>query len=561
VSDSTFKRAVRRGDLVAVDRTGRAHLYRLDDVFDAVTGFLTTRPGSEGSSGMPAGGRYSHSTLREVRRTFMAVLTYAKSEGITLQPNVRTAQLPKNKTPKAKTRALTLAETAAIAGRLHVIHQLVLWLLRVLGLRISESLGLLVEDVIDAGPGHPGLLTVQSQGGKKFRRRNPDGTTLVLDHVEGTKRDSYRVLVVPDPVMAMIRVIIEVFHTDPDGAVRTQARLVPGLAEANKAGQSTFRQALKNAAAAEGLDLTFGSRRSDKNRNLPPVVLTPQHMRKSFATALQADNETVENLRSFMGHKRGDQVIHEHYLLEDLALKPQRAIAKKLSAQILAEIPGGLLVPTTTPCTSGRQAALTCRKAEIDAALIEAGWMVDVMREEGGLSVDDVAALHGVQPAHIRELISAGKLRATRVSRTDQGGFRYSIAVNDALASRDERAGRLGMRELAAELGRPYDVLRQYIRRHPDLACEPFGERDYHVPEEVAAHVRAYFREQEALESRAVRMPEVSRQLGISVAAIDTLIKHGVLEEDDRFHRGVRSITTASLEAHCSAGRRRQKRA
>jgi hypothetical protein len=280
-------------------------------------------------------------------------------------------------------------------------------------------------------------------------------------------------------------------------------------------------------------------------------------MRRAFATALQASRESIENIRAFMGHKRGTDVIHEHYLLEDPALKPQHAIAEALTAEILSEVPGGLMVPTTTSCTTGHQPDLARRRAEIESSLIEASWLLyDGALGEDGLSVEDVAGLQDVKPAYIRELIGAGKLKATKVARADQRGLRYSISVNDALASRDERSGRLSMRTLADEVGRSYDTLRQYIRRHPELECEPFGERDYHVPDDVADHVRAYFRDQDALTERAVRMPEVSDRLNVSVAAIDTLIRHRLLVEDARFHGGIRSITRTSLEAYRRSRRR-----
>ena len=46
-------------------------------------------------------------------------------------------------------RPLTLRECARIASRLHPVHHLALWLKRVMGLRISEAFGVLVDDVID----------------------------------------------------------------------------------------------------------------------------------------------------------------------------------------------------------------------------------------------------------------------------------------------------------------------------------------------------------------------------------------------------------------------------
>jgi integrase len=558
VSDSTFKRAVRRGDLTPVDTTGRAHAFRVGDLFGFAAQLGSTGTTADGRR-RRSSGRYAHSTLADVRRTFLAVLDYAESEGITLQPMVRAAKLPKNKTRKVKVRALTLQETARVAGRLHVVHQLVLWLLRVLGLRIGEAYGVLVEDVIDAGPGAPGLLTVQSQGGMKYRRRNADGTVSVTDRVEGTKADSYRIIVVPAVLMDLIRVVIDVFHTDQDGAVQAEARLIPGLVSPGKSGQSQFRQALKTAAAAEGLDLTFDKRRSTRQRSLQAVTPTPHHLRKAFATALEADKARIEDIRAVLGHLRGEEVIHQHYLLEDLDLKPQRAVAETLSAQIRAELGGRLLVPTRASCTSGRQPALACRAAEIDSALEAVGWLVTESGPAGDrLSVKDAAALRGVSAVQIRDDIRTGKLQGTKAPRVDQNGLRYEVVAADVLAACDLTADRLGMRELALELGVPYDRVRQYIRRSPDLKCEPLGDRDYHVPDDVAAQVRAYFLEQEALEARAVRLPEVARELGISVAAIKTLVKRGRLVEDVRFHGGIQSITRASLEANGRGGRLRQ---
>ncbi|MGH9106409.1 MAG: hypothetical protein ACRDZX_11370, partial [Acidimicrobiales bacterium] len=70
-------------------------------------------------------------------------------------------------------RPLTLAECALIAGHLHSVHQIVFWLQRIMGLRISEAFGVRVGDVIDLGD--TGLLAVQGQGGRTFTVRDDHG--------------------------------------------------------------------------------------------------------------------------------------------------------------------------------------------------------------------------------------------------------------------------------------------------------------------------------------------------------------------------------------------------
>lgn len=549
-SPSRFKRALKAGRIQPVGKRGPAHLYRFGDLFRPEARLAT--------SAQSDGARYSHSTLQDVRRTFQAVLAYAESEGIPLQPQVRAAQLPKNTVRKITTRAMTLEETRQVAARLHVVHQLVLWLLRLLGLRVSEAYGLLVEDVVDAGEGRPGFLTVQSQGGRTFNRRGPDGETLTTDHVDDTKADSWRILVVPAPLMDLIRVVIDVFHTGPDGHLRMKARLVPGLQADGKAGQSAFRNALTGAAAAQGLNMRLDDTNLRAQQGMVTVAPTPQSMRQSFATALQAGREAVENIRAYMGHRRGTEVIHEHYILEDIEMKPQRDVAAAMTKQIATHLPDGLMVPTATSCTTRRQPALARRAAEVDAKLIDLGWFVERGSDGDRIPVVQAAELRGVATAQILDDIRNGRLRGTKTPRRDQAGFRYLVDVEEVLRMADQLGAGSSMRKLADELGEPYDKIRQYINRHHALSCEPReGRRDHHMPDEVANQVRSYFLAQRALAERAIRMPEAAKQLGISVASIKTLIKYKELEEDGRFHGDVQSVTRASLERYLQRGRHR----
>ncbi|MGH9055037.1 MAG: hypothetical protein ACRDYY_04110, partial [Acidimicrobiales bacterium] len=65
----------------------------------------------------------------------------------------------RSRRPTSQPRPLSLPECARIASHLHAVHQLALWLQRIMGLRISEAFGLLVGDVVDLG--EYGMLAVQ----------------------------------------------------------------------------------------------------------------------------------------------------------------------------------------------------------------------------------------------------------------------------------------------------------------------------------------------------------------------------------------------------------------
>jgi hypothetical protein len=81
----------------------------------------------------------------------------------------------RSRQPTSQLRPLSFPECARIAAHLHPVHQLVLWLQRVMGLRISEASGVLVDDVIDLGD--TGLLFVRSQGVATFGCATTLGTS------------------------------------------------------------------------------------------------------------------------------------------------------------------------------------------------------------------------------------------------------------------------------------------------------------------------------------------------------------------------------------------------
>ena len=219
--------------------------------------------------------------------------------------NGMAAMHPLGRPKKRRAPVVSVADAAAIAGQLHVIHQLVLWLLRLCGLRISECYGLTVADFFVDEDG-TGFVTAGPLGGKSFRVRTDTGEVEVTQHKEVGKTDSaYRLIVLPDPLTTLILKIIEAFHTSSDGTIDPTARLVPDIRNSG-VGQSAFRSALKLAAAA-----VDGPTDDESYR------VIPHDMRKGFATDLAwADEVSGLAARRAMGHRIGTDVFDLVYTLD-----------------------------------------------------------------------------------------------------------------------------------------------------------------------------------------------------------------------------------------------------
>jgi integrase len=268
--------------------------------------------------------------------------------------------------PTCQPRPLNLSECARIATHLHPVHQLVLWLQRVMGLRISEAFGLLVDDVIDLGD--TGLLLVRGEGGKPFRVRDDEGRVVSVQYKERTKTEAEtRVLVLPRAMLEPLRIAIEAFHTDPEtGEVDETARLVPGLRTADESGQLSFREAFVVAAAAEGLSSSeLGFR------------VSPHLLRKSVATDL-AWRPGIENAvrRRFLGHRASDDVFGRVYTLDHPEVTPLTEVAQVLDELIAVSI-GSLIIPSTRRIRWGHANRIILRAGHAEATLLAAGWSID----------------------------------------------------------------------------------------------------------------------------------------------------------------------------------------
>jgi len=266
------------------------------------------RPHTPGSPFAPGSTTYGRQTANGYLWLLRQVLAYGRALGCDVPHYAEGRGIhalhPVGRAKRRRAPLVSVEAAAAIAGQLHVIHQTVLWLLRLGGLRISESYGLCVANFF-LDPDGDGFLVAQAQGGRPFRERADDGQVTMTNRKESGKTDSaYRLIALPAPMTALLCRVIEVFHTASDGSIDPLARLVPVI-RAEGGGQGGFRDALRAAAAVVG-----GPDDED-------AYVVPHDLRKSFATDLAWSAE-VSGLvaRRTMGHRAGGDVFDLVYTLD-----------------------------------------------------------------------------------------------------------------------------------------------------------------------------------------------------------------------------------------------------
>jgi hypothetical protein len=137
-SRATLKRRLQDGDLDAAKTEATGYLYRIGDLYsDAVlrttTGGLRPGPRTNSSS-------LSQNVANDVLWVYTQVCRYAADHGVAVPQDRDSLKMHRTDRPASPDRQpVSMSRCADIAGRLHAVHQLALWLLRILGLRISEA--------------------------------------------------------------------------------------------------------------------------------------------------------------------------------------------------------------------------------------------------------------------------------------------------------------------------------------------------------------------------------------------------------------------------------------
>jgi hypothetical protein len=450
-------------------------------------------------------------------------------------PDVAAAR---SRQPTSQLRPLSFPECARIAAHLHPVHQLVLWLQRVMGLRISEAFGILVDDVVDLGD--MGLLFVRSQGGRDFRVRDDVGDIVTVTHKERTKTEAgMRALVLPLPMLDLLRVVVEAFHTDPEtGDADETSRLVPGLRADDESGHVSFRMAFENAASAEGLssaDLGFR--------------VSPHLLRKSVATDIAWCAGIEEAVRRrFMGHRAADDVYGRVYTLDHPELTPLKGLARVLD-ELIRESIGSLIVPTTRRIRWGQATRSFRRVAHISATLDAARWTVDPEDSDDPLcDTERVASELNIAGSTARRWMRGGTLRCVIVQDDDGVGRRWA-RLSEVWLLRDRLADRILLPDLAVELGVRYHELYRTARRLGlELEQHPTN-RQFEVPLEAAGRLRLEHARIRALHERSLKLAVVARQLDLAVSTVGLMAKRGELDIDPETDgSGAYFVTRVSVE-------------
>jgi hypothetical protein len=347
--------------------------------------------------------------------------------------------------------------------------------------------------------------------------------------------------------MAVIRVAVEAFHTDPvTGAVDLEARLVPWITKEDR-GQLAFRSALDAALDREG----FGVDSSG-------LVITSHDLRKSLATDLAWNSELDELAkRRVMGHKAGDDVFARVYTLDHPTIAPLAAVAHAVEADINLKV-DTLMVPTERRVAFGSANPMRARSIYADAVLAEAGWQV----EPGDASnpwcdTSRVMAELGVAATTARRWMRDQVVPST-VDTDRFGNPTRRARLLDVQAVAQRLASRTLLRDVAGDIGVGYHLAWHTLQR---LAITP--SRDPRTDEMVLeateeARLRAEFERLAALKTRSLRLSAASTRLGVAVSTVRRFVHAGQLDEDPETDpSGARYVTRESVDALLAARARR----
>lgn len=530
--ERSIRRLVEHGDLAVAgtDATGR-RLVRLGDL-EAALGVPRLRVA------------YAQSTVTDIFASFRQIEKFLAAEGIIdravsaglTMPRIDDAALRRPR--REEVDCVPIGEVAVVASQLHIVHQLVLWLLRICGLRISEAYGIRVGDILDFGAeDRHGVIAIERQGGRSFLVYDEHGDVVRATDKDSLKTEgSVRVIVVPRSLMTLIRLVVDVFHTAPStGRLDLDARLVPGLQNPHAGGQAGFRSALTKAIGDAAEDGAIESR------------FVPHDMRAALITDVSVTDVDELIRRRYVGHLPGSDV-HSGYIRRHRDLSRFEAVADEVEHSVTSTVVS-LVIPTSKFPQLGRNHPIRPRVEDVRCQLIEAGALTETLDDgdEPLLDAAEVALELGCHESHARRLMRRGVLPAD-----DHTGQRR-VAFSDLEAFQVAKLPNL--RDVADQNGVDYHRLYRLVDQLGiELERDPVTG-DFAVDERAEDVLLAEVRRVDALRSRACTVADAARRLRKAHSTVRLLLRRGELVVDPETDAsGARYITHESIDRYLGRG-------
>jgi hypothetical protein len=470
-----------------------------------------------------------------VRATLEAVLAHAQARRIiehnpatvvhTSKP-LGTAKI-RNSPGRRGQRMLTLAEVHRLARGLHQIHQMALWLQRLVGLRVGEVYGIRVGDIVHDGD--YGVVFINCQGGRRFERWAANGALISASHVDQTKnRQSMRIVVIPPILMCLIERFIAAFHTAADGTVDLDARLVPAIGHAEAGGIGAYTTALGVAAGKEIVE----------------DAVCSHDLRKSLCTDLRWNTDLDQVIqRRLVGHAAGNDIHDRVYVLDHPDLAGLREAADEIE-RLVRNTVEDVMVPTVRFPAFYRTNHLAARSASIRSACVEMGWLVE---NRDSMSVVAVADLLGRSDTQARRLIQHGLILGRKTSGSSGTEWRVDRTDIDAFLNRYRDL--MTIDEAAEALGLDYHRAFHLQRRLKlDVQLDEATRRLILEQRHLDA-MRAELARIEALHLRSMTVTQTARVLGRRETTVRGWIEHHLTADPETDSSGVRFVTRDTVEA------------
>lgn len=470
----------------------------------------------------------NEASARDLLRTLREIMLYARGHGVSgvltfSDKTWRSARVwgkDKARPRRRSDRDPSWVELYNVAAELPVVHQFTMWLLALTGVRMGEAFGFHVEDWVDADDtnwayeqtvGVGGVLVLERQGGRQFTYVDDFTGEILSGDEKGPKtQQSLRVVVVPEPLAKLIRLVVRIFHTDPvTGWVDPQARLVPVL-NSRTGAQGTFSSALQAARQRAGAP-----------------AFTPHTLRGRLVSDLTDLNVAEWVIKRMVGHRPGTDVLAIHYQRDTPELRQLRAAAALTAQLVDGQLPDGLMVPTVRRNLLRRGVVDGERWATIDALLQEEGWHTTEASRSGRFTVPQVAQLTGAARSTVRRGCANGTIRSD--SQEAEGKVVHLIPADEVDRLVRRSAERVTLPLLAERLNIPYATLWQLSR---SVAGIEKSGRDLIIGAEAATELTARAQAWLAIRARSMSVTEVALRLGCDRQVVGRLARSGVFEAD-----------------------------